>query len=209
MTTQAQNALLLTLEEPPQYAVFLLLTTDSSMLLETVRSRAINLRTELFSAEYVYEYLKGIPGFSSKGDAKLKTAASVSGGALGVAKEVLVGENKSAVISQNASKFIENLVGGKASENILFISAMKYSRQEYIDFFGFCEAAIRDLIAYKNGNANFTFYSDTDEVSGLCRAVPLSALVKMYEASSKAKDDITSANANITLVLTHLAASAV
>ena len=40
MTTQAQNALLLTLEEPPPFVMFLLLTERADALLETIRSRA-------------------------------------------------------------------------------------------------------------------------------------------------------------------------
>jgi len=46
MTVQAQNAFLLTLEEPPAYAVLLLLCEDGRSLLETVRSRAPMLRLE-------------------------------------------------------------------------------------------------------------------------------------------------------------------
>ena len=39
MTTQAQNALLKTLEEPPEYVVILLLTTNVNALLPTILSR--------------------------------------------------------------------------------------------------------------------------------------------------------------------------
>lgn len=46
MTVQAQNAFLLTLEEPPAYAMILLLCEDGRSLLETVRSRAPMLRLE-------------------------------------------------------------------------------------------------------------------------------------------------------------------
>ena len=47
LTVQAQNAFLLTLEEPPPYAVILLLCRDSRALLETVRSRAPALRLDV------------------------------------------------------------------------------------------------------------------------------------------------------------------
>jgi DNA polymerase-3 subunit delta' len=39
MSADAQNAFLKTLEEPPPHAVFVLVTTDAGLLLETVRSR--------------------------------------------------------------------------------------------------------------------------------------------------------------------------
>ena len=57
MTVQAQNALLKTIEEPPEYAVILFLTNTLDVLLQTVRSRCIimNLRsvdTKLIQQKY-------------------------------------------------------------------------------------------------------------------------------------------------------------
>ena len=46
MTESAQNALLKIIEEPPSYAVFLLLTDNAEKLLPTVRSRSVELRLE-------------------------------------------------------------------------------------------------------------------------------------------------------------------
>ena len=46
MTDSAQNALLKLIEEPPFYAVFLLLTTGAEKLLPTVRSRSVELRMQ-------------------------------------------------------------------------------------------------------------------------------------------------------------------
>ena len=46
MTENAQNALLKIIEEPPSYAVFLLLTDNAEKLLPTVRSRSVELRLE-------------------------------------------------------------------------------------------------------------------------------------------------------------------
>ena len=43
MTVQAQNSLLKTLEEPPEYAVLLLLCRDARLFADTVRSRAVTL----------------------------------------------------------------------------------------------------------------------------------------------------------------------
>lgn len=44
MTVQAQNALLKTIEEPPEYAVIFLLTKSEEALLETIRSRCVKLK---------------------------------------------------------------------------------------------------------------------------------------------------------------------
>ena len=57
MTVQAQNALLKTLEEPPAYAVILLLTTNLDTLLPTVISRCVTLNMRPVKDELVKEYL--------------------------------------------------------------------------------------------------------------------------------------------------------
>ena len=44
MTVQAQNALLKTIEEPPSYAVILLLTTNQDAFLPTILSRCVQLK---------------------------------------------------------------------------------------------------------------------------------------------------------------------
>ena len=44
MTVQAQNAILKTIEEPPEYACLVLLTENPQVLLETIRSRCVQLK---------------------------------------------------------------------------------------------------------------------------------------------------------------------
>ena len=80
MTEQAQNAMLKTIEEPPEYAVILLLTVNAKLLLPTILSRCIllNVRpvarpaiTKLltehhgiagYMAEIAADFADGIPG---------------------------------------------------------------------------------------------------------------------------------------------------
>ena len=57
MTHQAQNALLLTLEEPPSFVHFFLLCNNSASLLETIRSRAPTLRTEPVTDQQIDDYI--------------------------------------------------------------------------------------------------------------------------------------------------------
>ena len=57
MTVQAQNALLKTLEEPPEYAVILILTTNVGALLPTILSRCVILSMKPARDEQVKKYL--------------------------------------------------------------------------------------------------------------------------------------------------------
>lgn len=58
MNQAAQNALLKTIEEPPEYAVFLLLTSNVSALLPTILSRCVTLQMKPVSDGEVRGYLK-------------------------------------------------------------------------------------------------------------------------------------------------------
>lgn len=64
MNQQAQNALLKTLEEPPGYAVFLLLSSNTSSFLPTVMSRCVTLRLQPAPEEALLKALaaEGIEG---------------------------------------------------------------------------------------------------------------------------------------------------
>ena len=57
MTPQAQNALLKTLEEPPAYAVLLLLADNAEMLLPTILSRCVMLRLKPVSDSEIKAFL--------------------------------------------------------------------------------------------------------------------------------------------------------
>lgn len=57
MTVQAQNALLKTIEEPPEYAVIMLLTSNVDALLPTIQSRCVTINTKPISKEEIAGYL--------------------------------------------------------------------------------------------------------------------------------------------------------
>ncbi|MDE5598188.1 MAG: DNA polymerase III subunit delta, partial [Lachnospiraceae bacterium] len=57
MTVQAQNALLKTLEEPPEYAVILILTANVDSLLPTILSRCVVLNMKPVPDNKVKKYL--------------------------------------------------------------------------------------------------------------------------------------------------------
>ena len=69
MTVQAQNALLKTLEEPPEYAVILILTDNVNTLLPTILSRCVVLNMKPVRDAQIKEYLMenmGIPDYKAE-----------------------------------------------------------------------------------------------------------------------------------------------
>ena len=57
MRSEAQNCLLKTLEEPPSYAVIILLTSNESALLLTIKSRCLKIPFEKIPDEILQNYL--------------------------------------------------------------------------------------------------------------------------------------------------------
>ena len=57
MTVQAQNAILKTIEEPPEYAVIILLTTNEQHFLDTIRSRCVTVKMKPVPDHKVKDYL--------------------------------------------------------------------------------------------------------------------------------------------------------
>jgi DNA polymerase-3 subunit gamma/tau len=60
LSTAASNALLKTLEEPPDHVVFVLATTDPQKVLPTIRSRTQHFEFSLLSAEELTEYVQWV-----------------------------------------------------------------------------------------------------------------------------------------------------
>lgn len=89
LAEEGQNALLKSIEEPPEYVIFIFTSSDINQLLVTVRSRLVMLKL----ADYTEEEIREIITDSSDGEEfdeeKVKFVASFSGGNPGSAKELL------------------------------------------------------------------------------------------------------------------------
>lgn len=60
MTEESQNCLLKTLEEPPEYAVIILIVSNESKMLPTIKSRCVTVKFDILSNEEIkeiYSYL--------------------------------------------------------------------------------------------------------------------------------------------------------
>ena len=67
MTIEAQNSLLKTLEEPPEYAVIILIVHNERSILSTVKSRCVNIKFSKLSDKDIKEYfLKNDLNFEDK-----------------------------------------------------------------------------------------------------------------------------------------------
>ncbi len=61
MSEEAQNCLLKTLEEPPEYAIIILVASNESNLLATIKSRCVIVNFTRLTNEQLKKYLKDVP----------------------------------------------------------------------------------------------------------------------------------------------------
>lgn len=215
MTLQAQNALLLTLEEPPKYVKFFLLCENSRLLLETIRSRAPVHRTEPLTAEQIDEYLCA----TDKRAVQMKAASRreynellcAAGVGIGRALEYLDPKRFAPVLERRrlALDFARAATQTQGSLTVLsIIYKFPQKRDALREQLLTVSDAIRDLILLKKSDsAPLSFFADRNEAIELCDRVSLPFLFRLGECVTQALDD-NARNANVRLALTRLASSA-
>ena len=205
MTPQAQNALLLTLEEPPSFVRFFLLCENAEILLETIRSRAPILRTQFLSEEEIDKYVVS----HDKRAAQMKLASpkeyalllKSSRNGIGQAIDLLAPNALSPIWEKRA--FTQEIVTSAIYHRDMLPLISRFSskrdmlREQLYDILD----ALRDLILLKKSDGiTLTFFIDRNEAIDLCDRVSLPFLYNLYEAIQKAIDD-SARNANVRLSL--------
>ena len=89
MTEEAQNALLKTIEEPPENGIVIIITSDEEKLLQTIRSRCITYTTKPVKEKDIHDFLISNYGIDEK---RATFAIEYSGGNLG--KAILLATNE-------------------------------------------------------------------------------------------------------------------
>ena len=148
MTPQAQNAILKTLEEPPAYAVILLLTTNVNSLLPTILSRCVILNMKPVADELVKKYLMEqlhVP------DYKAEVCVAFARGNIGKAKALASSEDFENVKSEALSllKYIKDMELNEIIAAIRKITEYKLEINDYLDIFAIW---YRDVLLFKATN---------------------------------------------------------
>ena len=124
MTTEAQNCLLKTLEEPPEYITIILICSNENNLLSTIKSRCTRMYFEPIEINEVKKYIKGINISKDINENIL----NLSQGSIG--KAIKLVENQS--LYENIEKLLEDLTK-KDLIDIIKMSEEIYKSKEEIE----------------------------------------------------------------------------
>lgn len=198
MTSQAQNALLKTIEEPPEYAVMMLLTNNADALLPTIQSRCVRLDLKVVDDNLVKKYLMEhlhVPDYQAEID------TSYAQGSIGKAKEAATSEEFSRM-SQNALKLLKyanKMEVYELAEEIKKLSEEKHNINDYLDIFQFW---FRDVLMFKATREidNLVFKQEINFIKEQASQRSYENLEKILEAITKTKVRLR-ANVNFELAL--------
>ena len=145
LTSAAQNAILKTVEEPPEYGVILILTENVNMFLPTILSRCIVLNLKPIRKEVIKKHLMEkyeIP------DYKAETAATFSGGNIGKAIFLASSERFNEMMDDviHLLKYLEEMQAYEVMDKVKHLNEFKNEIQEYLDLMLIW---FRDLLIYK------------------------------------------------------------
>ena len=132
MNTQAQNAILKTIEEPPAYAVIMLLVSNPDKVLETVRSRCLVLQTKPIRERDVLAYLINEMGLTKE---KAYFCLDFAQGNLGKAIKLAGNEEYAAIVDSvvQVLKNIDDMDVETLGRAVTDIEQFKLSMNDYMD----------------------------------------------------------------------------
>lgn len=198
MTTQAQNALLKTLEEPPEYGVVILLTSNENIMLQTILSRVVKLNCGDVPKEEVKRYLIEECEIS---DYKAEICAVFAQGNIGKAMAMATMEDFYA--TKEAAVTLAKLIPGTNVFDLLSrikeISDYKNRIEKYLDFL---YVWYHDVLIYK-ATADYNLCLFSDELSDIGNQAMLfsyEGLEETLKAVENAKIRLQ-ANVNFDLVI--------
>lgn len=196
MNVQAQNALLKTLEEPPAYAVFLLLAERAEAFLPTVLSRVVTLKLRPLSEESVAAYLReraGVPAAESG------VLAAYARGRIGQALELREDEAFRTMRADILEK-LQTLPTMPEGEAYLWAKELEVYKND-LRFLDMMELWYRDLLAAKClRDERYLIQKDQKDAIFRGAGVPAAVLAKRARAVREARRRLAQ-NANFRLTM--------
>ena len=198
MNQQAQNALLKTIEEPPAYAVLLLLTTNADTFLPTILSRCVRLNLKAVRDEEIKDFLMKkhqLPDYQA--DVCVAFAQGNVGKAIQLASSDSFNELKTAALQ--LLKRLDDIELYEMTEAVKQISEYKL---EINDYFDLMMIWYRDILYFKATNDvnRLVFKDEVYDIKKQAAKSSYQGIETIIEALEKAKLRLN-ANVNFDLVI--------
>ncbi len=198
MTVQAQNAILKTIEEPPSYAVIMLLTTNQEVFLPTILSRCIQIKLKPLNDSVVRSYLTGSLGI---GENKADIYAAFARGNLGRAIYLASSEDFQQMYTE-LLHMLKHLKDMDIIELLFYIKKMKDENLDIFECLDFMQVWYRDILMYKvTQDINLlVFREEYNTIKVMSAASAYDGIERILQAIDKARIRLE-ANVNMELAV--------
>lgn len=197
MNMNAQNAILKTIEEPPGYAVIILLTTSAGALIDTIRSRCRVMRLQPLQDSQVAAYLKDVLQLTGS---KAELCTAFARGNIGKARLLALNEDYEE-IRQEAVSLLTTMRDADQYELMNAVEEVRKWNLEPEDFFGIMSVWYRDVLLYKavRDPDRLVFRNETSAIKDAANHISYEGIENIINALATAAKRL---NANVSQDLT-------
>ena len=197
MTVEAQNALLKTLEEPPKYAIIILITNNKESLLDTIKSRCEIIKFTPIPMQEVASYLT-MNGIDSK---RASLLANFSRGSMKKAIELSESEEFH-LMREEVQKYVEIFLNGNLIEIMDIQSSIEKYKDQITNVLDLLINYFRDIMMVKE-NVDNSMIINLDRlifVKNMSNKTTYSQLSKIIDIIEETKNKLRSnCNFNISI----------
>lgn len=193
MRQEGQNALLKSIEEPPSYAVIILITDNPASLLPTVRSRCTGMELLPLSDSVVKDHILRT---TSANDREARICAAFAGGSIGMALSFFESEDFKEDL-KNTLDFIKQSKNLPANEIFAFAKDISENKDRILNILDIILFMYRDILMYKSigKDASLTFIDETGYIESKARETDYEEISKVLKTTEDLKGRLKS-NAN-------------
>ena len=198
MTPQAQNALLKTLEEPPEYVVFIMLTSSMEMILPTIMSRCVILNMKPVRDDEMRTYLMKdmlVP------DYRAEICVAFARGNVGRARSLASNEDFDK-IRNDALSLLKNIYDMEIAEIVEAVKRIKEYGFDISDYLDIMAVWYRDVLLFKATHDvnHLVFRDEIQNITKVASRSDYEGIEEVIHALEKAKSRLAS-NVNLDLTM--------
>mgnify|MGYP002706692130 FL=1 len=185
MNQQAQNALLKTLEEPPEYAIIMLLTNNVDKFLPTILSRCIVLNFKPVEPLHMMEYLVSNIGVDQE---KARFCTDFAQGNLGKAVRLAISPDYNE-IREDSVRLLRRISDMEMDEIIQAVKNMGKYKLDITDYIDIMTMWFRDILMVKISNSpnKIIFKHEFSVMKKQASRMSYEGIEKILEAMDKLK----------------------
>lgn len=198
MNVQAQNALLKTIEEPPEYGVIILLTSNAEMFLPTILSRCVMFNMKYMESGQMRDYLMRnmeIPDYQAD------VITAFAGGNLGKAIRLATSDDFNE-LKGSVTHLLEYIADMEIYEVVQAVKQADKYKVDIADYIDLMMLWYRDVLVFKVSKniGELTFKDEYVYIKEQSEKISFNGLEAILMAMDKAKTRIR-ANVNFDLAM--------